>query len=563
MSRFEDFYEKEFLIEKVSKREINDALANKNILVGAEFEFIMDDFGQVGSSEDYDNAYKAWQQFNTDVHTARAQYEEINEDMWKEEKKIDQLKERLDNEQLALDAGSSEVDRYETLMKELEEAPEDHYRFKFGGKRKFIAKSKKSQQTAIRDFAKQEGVVALLDDEITQREQELENRQDTYLDDIDWPVIDEAYDNYMEDFGLGQGEIFVFSIVAEGEPLPDEPPDNSDMMDSSAEGIERHMEESGMLKDIPFSNYEFGEYGSITQRVGDTLWAIENDSSLDDGGVEVKSPPMPLPDFMKMLPKVLSWIKKHGHTVSDTGMHVHMSIKNVPSLTTDTLDRMKMILFMDEGFIWNSFSDRLQNQWVTSVKDKLKSSSTITKDVSKLFDPRKMALRLSTAHEDAINFQHISKGHVEYRYLGGRGYESKLGNLTASIGHFAHNLSLGFDPEFKKKEYAMKLRRVFNKMELYKLTRKIGFMELRLKEIKNKYKGDQGDLRPTDEFALEKQLVKWQKEEKIWQKIYKIDNNTRRHLGNNSSYVQSIFDDYKKDLKKILSKDGIMKMNVS
>lgn len=203
---------------------------------------------------------------------------------------------------------------------------------------------------------------------------------------------------------------------------------------------------------------------------------------------------------------------------------------------------------MDEGWIWNSFDDRMNNSYVQSVKDKMKQGGTIEdKDTKKIFNSRKLALKLSTAHSDAINFGNIDDGHVEYRYLGGDNYEYKEKELSAGIGRFAHNLSLGYDKDYKKKEYAHKLQRVFNKMELWELEYKIDLIE-RTINIDNKKRNQISDI---DMKVILKTLKDWRVKRDRLNRIYKIDHKTNLLLKGNQSYKESIIKDFHKHFKTL------------
>ncbi len=581
MSRFENYYDATLLLEKVSKKEIDEALKNKNKLIGEEWEFLMDEFEGV-NQQGLEYAQSDWDEFERDVDSAKSQYEQIQDEMHEEQQEIDSLKEDLDTaeserddyeEQMGTeeenrDEAQGEVDRLEAeieaLTSEMDDLEDDGDKaemetdigalgYDLDEAEKFLDTMQAQYDTMERLHRQAEGTVEVLESNISDKESELENRQDYYLDEIDWPSMGSDYINFMEDIGYGSAEIDTFDIVVEDGDLPESPsyviPEQGG--DVNAESIENHMDNNGMLNDAPFDKYEFGEYGKVTQKVGSKTWAIEPDSSVE-GGAEVKSPPMELPKFMKMLPDMLSWIEKYGSTDSSTGMHVHMSIKGVKSLTNE-LNRLKMIMFMDEGWIWKFFEDRMSNSYVQSVKDKLKSGGTIEdKDTKKIFNNKKIALKLATTHFDAISFQSADKGHVEYRYLGGNGYEYKEKELSAAIGMFAHNLSLGYDSEYKKKEYHTKLQRVFNKMELFELEWKRDRMLTAIQDVQSLLLG-------SEVKRINKLIKTMGVKIKVLKGLYKLDTKTSGLLRRNGEYMFSIWNDYKKDLSFL---DGSGKVNM-
>jgi hypothetical protein len=234
-----------------------------------------------------------------------------------------------------------------------------------------------------------------------------------------------------------------------------------------------------------------------------------------------------------------------------------MSVKGVNNLE-DKLNRLKMILFMDEGVIWKMFSDRMDNDFVRSAKDSLKSKGTVSSKVTdKIFDPVKTALTLTSIHDDAINFQNVKEGHIEYRYLGGDNYEKKESQLTTTIGHFAHNMAIGYDPEFKKKEYEHKLSRIFNKMDLFKYEKWLYYI---LDRKKDAFK----TMTNKDKSHVLKKQKEYEKNRNMLSKLYKIDGKTNKLLNKNDKYLQSIWDEYKKDFRQGLSQTaaGLMRVGV-
>jgi hypothetical protein len=92
MSTFKRYIEDatEIMTEKVSKKEITEALKNKNLYVGAEFEMIIPGDQMMGGvdrseiSDAYDNAYRDWQKYMDDISDWEKEaqtYEEETETM--------------------------------------------------------------------------------------------------------------------------------------------------------------------------------------------------------------------------------------------------------------------------------------------------------------------------------------------------------------------------------------------------------------------------------------------------------------------------------------------------
>ena len=434
----------DFINEKVSKKEVSDALKNRNIYIGAEFEFIfdMDEYTDSNMNSLYDDAVKEYQKYMRDVDESNSAIHRLDREKSELSDDIYRIK--------TYDIYGAENDLRDAKY-ELEDAEDDD--------------EIKKLKSAIDDIEDD------LDDmrlDLQNKEEELQSLEDYGYDRINYPRMyeDGPYFTYMMEIGeYGYYTSFDwFAIAADEDHPPIYPPDPPE---NFPDDIKEVFDNSDALSNAPFKKYKFGDYGDNPQKIGDTYWRIEPDQSLSEGGVEVISPPMRLPDFLKILPKMFSWIDLWGDTDSSCGFHVHMSVDGVD--LEDSIDPVKLILFTDEDKIWKYFDTRKDNTYVISVKDKLKTKGKINKnDLKNLFkDKRLMLIDWGRDHSDSINFMNLDEGHIEFRYMGGPNYHKSLNKVIESIAIFAYNLSLACDPEFKKKEYIKKLVRIFNKMDMY------------------------------------------------------------------------------------------------
>jgi ribonuclease HI len=229
----------------------------------------------------------------------------------------------------------------------------------------------------------------------------------------------------------------------------------------------------------PFSNYKVEEDSSYAEQLGTNRWWVVPDGTIGETGIEVVSPPMPMPDFVKMVPKMFKWIGEEGYTNDKCGFHIHMSLKGVPDLKKE-IDLVKLTMFTDEEYIFKSFKSRLNNEFVVSVKKRMISSKSITKaEVKDLIDVKKLEQKVASSHYNAINWEGLSDdhGHIEYRYIGGKGYHKQWDKIKTITGQYAYNLNLACNKEFKKKEYFRKMFRVINKAEMKFLSWQLDTME--------------------------------------------------------------------------------------
>jgi hypothetical protein len=211
---------------------------------------------------------------------------------------------------------------------------------------------------------------------------------------------------------------------------------------------------------LPFDDYEFGDpFGAY-----DT-WFITTDASLPENGVEIISPTMSIKDALKYMKGMFDFIEKYGKTKYKTGLHVNMSYKGKHLRELDTL---KLMLFMDEGFVWKYFPGRENNRYAESnfyelirtIQNQQKDPELeqiadvlVDKYRNKVKGPNEKFFGINTSNEDRI----------EFRYLGGSGYHKKYDKIQTAIGKYAVYLKIGLDPKERQKEYILKLERLYNK----------------------------------------------------------------------------------------------------
>jgi len=435
MSRFKSYTEN-LLLEKVSRKEIKEALKNTNILVGCEFEIISYDLENLNNTNtEYEAAYNDWLRYKNELIQFGEKWNELNDEIWKIENKILKHNESIDDLELELD----NVEEDDTIPDELKKR-----------KIKNIKDNIEIEKRQIRH--------------LKEKSEELE----IDIDDIELPAPPSTYIEYMVEY-MDYDPMEKFdSVIWAQENWHDERDFLEEPMDigNPVDAIER----LDFINAPFYPDYEIGVYEEVEQRVGSKTWAIEPDNSLGDYGIEIKSPPLPLPEALEVIQEMFEWIEGgFGFTDNRTGFHVHMSMKGVNNLN-DVIDPIKLILFTDEDYIWNVFPDRKYSEYVRSVKDKLKTDGDVEKvKWDKLADVNKAKAYIFSNHFDVINFANMDEGHVEFRYMGGSNYSRKYKTIESMIGVFAHNFSLAMDEKYKRKEYFHKLQRIFNKIEPIKL----------------------------------------------------------------------------------------------
>lgn len=479
MYRFKDF----LLIEKVSNKEIKSILNDPNIMVGIEFEMILDDLEEVqnksteyGDAESLDSDYNeyrrkiiAYVQEVKDEHTNWKQEIKDEANTYKKELKIEAKKfedeivhleglvnnfatTNTDDIQDKIDTANDELYSVNDIIDDL-----DGYliRMEYQELQEFLVENDREAQELFE----------YVNDNMSRPPEpsdDLEGFCNNYIGQyIDSTQI-EWYEVFSDPEYYDSRHVWnELNIVRPSDYLEDWESDESNVT---------AFEDYPYWDDLPFSNYDIGEYHSGSSDSPD--WRIESDESLSSGGVEIISPVMPIQKMMKILPKMFDFIKKHGSTDRSTGLHVNLSYKGKKFETE--ADMLKLMLFVDEGFVWKNFPERVGNHYTASVLDKVikdikQNRETISSDFDKIEKKTLALFKKNIKGPDAkffgVNTSNSGgeNGRIEFRYLGGSGYEKKLKEITSAIGRFGFYMSVALNDKLRKKEYILKLNRLHNK----------------------------------------------------------------------------------------------------
>jgi hypothetical protein len=212
-------------------------------------------------------------------------------------------------------------------------------------------------------------------------------------------------------------------------------------------------------------------YHGAARRPGQYI--IEPDSSLDsddpdDYGLEVVSPPLPLPETVEQLRRIIDWANSEGnaYTNSSTGLHMGVSL---PFKGGD-VDPVKLILFMGDQNVLETFG-RESNTYARSAYERLESKIRGMKNAKQIAGVMELMKRnlIELADRefkkggllgDKYVSVHPQDGYIEFRGPGGD-YLAKSdeidGVLENTMLRLAYAMSIAGDPAAARQEYAKKL----------------------------------------------------------------------------------------------------------
>jgi len=211
-------------------------------------------------------------------------------------------------------------------------------------------------------------------------------------------------------------------------------------------------------KTLEIMNYEydpvkvhgFRKYHS-TYKPDKDNFKIEPDLSGGSNMVELVTGPLPYYDAKYYLLKSLSFIQKYGYTNDKCSVHINISFdKNLTDRSIKDLNILKHILRTDEDEIYRYFPSRAGNIYAKSIKRIIPYKQYDFSNIS--IGSIQNSIRVPSDKYYGINMFNIGDGddsRLEYRYLGGKGYENMSGDIMYFMDKFIlttyNNIGAGFD----------------------------------------------------------------------------------------------------------------------
>lgn len=136
--------------------------------------------------------------------------------------------------------------------------------------------------------------------------------------------------------------------------------------------------------------------------------------------------------------KLLSFVQKWGYTTDKSSVHINISFdeKKGDKVLTD-LNILKHILKTDEEDIYRIFPIRKNNIYAKSIKKMIPFRDYDFSNVS--IDTVKNVMKLPDDRYYGVNYLHMNNYkacRLEYRYIGGEGYEKKIGDIMDLMDRF-------------------------------------------------------------------------------------------------------------------------------
>lgn len=161
-----------------------------------------------------------------------------------------------------------------------------------------------------------------------------------------------------------------------------------------------------------------------------TLFRLIPDFSGGSKMKELVTGPMPYNEARLILVRVLRWIQENAWTTEKCGLHINISFDEFYvklSCKLSHLDKLKFILAYDESVIFKAFPDRENNIYARGIKQVFPVNRFMNIDEVKGVS-KDMYVTPNTKYY-SVNFDKIKNNYLEFRSIGGAGYEKKTDDI--------------------------------------------------------------------------------------------------------------------------------------
>ena len=481
---------KEYLNEKITSKEFDASLSNKNIKAGCEFEIYLTDAAAASSGgfdrSDLDDlidrsdrqiskAEENVDKYNEAVEQIYEDEKEFKEKLYEIDEKIEEIDEKIEEIDDNIEEKKDDITDLESEKKD-DDADLDELNAnikKLEAEKKELETDKEKLELENKEFDDEkddiEEEIRRIDngERLEEIEEETEKYQTIQTLYSFFGVVDYLEENEIMYFDMSNDDTnqTLFEIYGEGDEIPSDTDELLNLLYDDVYSI-----------DDLITSYEENSEGGVPDKddIADmdfpfdlSDWEVEEDGSLGGGGVEIITPVKQVGELVDIIKDVFDWIDSNGSTDSSTGFHVHMSMD-----TKQEIDPLKLLLFMEEGLVYKFFKERKYNAYATGImKGHFSKLEPFTHDnIIDIVKKGKLEKDMNTDKYLGMHLIDLENNHVEFRYMGGADYHKKFKEVRKVIANYAYWLSIACDPTFKKKEYILKVNKLTNRFNYFYLS---------------------------------------------------------------------------------------------
>lgn len=221
----------------------------------------------------------------------------------------------------------------------------------------------------------------------------------------------------------------------------------------------------------PIKTSGFRKYHS-SFKPDENNFKLEPDLSGGPEMCELITGPLPYVNAKVILLKILKILDKYAKTDEKCSIHINISFEDTgDGKILNNLNQLKLLLNVDEDYIYNYFPNRKNNIYAKSVKSLIPFKGF---DFSlNALDILQTNVQLPDTKYYGINFKTIEKGRIEWRYIGGLDYHKKTADILSLMDYFIAltwnclNVKLDDDDLKNLQEYVFENINIFKNFSNY------------------------------------------------------------------------------------------------
>jgi len=169
------------------------------------------------------------------------------------------------------------------------------------------------------------------------------------------------------------------------------------------------------------------------------VWKLEKDYSGGAKLIELVTGALPYNEARLVLIKALKWIRENGSTNDRSSVHINISFNEdyVPDNFMTKMDTLKFILDFNEDLVYKYFPGRKNIVYAKSIKWIIPLDKFYIEDLKEI-DPKNFIVPSTKYY--GVNFSKLISNYLEFRYIGGEGYEKKEKEILILIDEFIKTL---------------------------------------------------------------------------------------------------------------------------
>lgn len=189
------------------------------------------------------------------------------------------------------------------------------------------------------------------------------------------------------------------------------------------------------------------------------------------GGYKMKelvTGPLPYTEARMVLVRVLRWIEENGWTTEKCGLHINISFDEFYvklACKLSHLDKLKFILSYDESQIFKYFPERENNIYARGIKQVYPVNRFMILDDIKAIS-KDLYITPNTKYY-SVNFDKIKNNYLEFRSIGGAGYEKKPDEILSILEYNAVTLFKCLDNPAYDEENVITLNKIMKEHKNY------------------------------------------------------------------------------------------------